>query len=253
MAMWPFIAALGVLSLGTLACLIPLARRRERLGGMLLAPGNALRNVAEQPDWIAPFFLVLVFALLGSMAEIGKFLEGISRSGGGISGSARIIIMIIPFLMVVGILAFNLGAWVVRTGCIWLLARISGEKTRFYPLLSAVGYASLPEFLFGGIVTACVIAFGGVHLSPTFSIAPPTSLAGLSPDLIAENIPLRFLFGRIELFGLWSLVLAIIGVQRVYGCPMRKAALIGAMYWILVLGMIVGVVAIWDATQQMMG
>lgn len=247
MAMWPFTAALGVLGLGALACLIPLARRRERLGGMLLAPRSALRDVAGQPDWIAPLSLVLVFALLGSMAQSGKFLEAVGGSGGGISDSERILIVIVPFLMVVGMLAFNLGAWVVRTGCIWLLARISGEKTRFYPLLSAVGYASLPEWLFGGIITACVIAFGGADLSPTFSIAPPTSLAGLFPDLTAENMPLQHLLGRIEPFGLWSLVLAVIGVQRVCGCAMRKAALIGAIYWMLVLGTTVGVVAIRDA------
>ena len=133
MAMWPFTATLGVLGLGTLACLIPLARRRERLGGMLLAPGSALRDVAGQPDWIAPFFFVLVFALLGSMAQTGRFVEEIGRSGGGISSSERILIVIIPFMMVVGILAFNLGAWVVRTGCIWLLARgLRGEN----PVLS---------------------------------------------------------------------------------------------------------------------
>ena len=130
-----------------------------------------------------------------------------------------------PFFMIIGILIFGYGAWIVRTGCIWLLARISGEQTRFYPLLSAVGYAYLPEML-GIIVVSSVLA--------------------VDPSRVSD------LLIALPLFGLWSLALAVIGTRRVYGFRMRKSVLIGAIYLILVVGAYAGVIAIGNAFQQMM-
>ena len=149
--------------------------------------------------------------------------------------------------MVVGATIFGYGAWFVRTGSIWLLARISGERTRFYPLLSAVGYAYLPVLL-RATVAAGMLAFGVAQISG-LSITMPTSLAGLFPALAAGKAPLRVLLGEIEIFSLWSLVLMVIGVQRVYGFRMRQAAVIGAIYWILVVGARVGVAALYSIWQ----
>lgn len=238
---WPFIAFLSIVAFGVLACLIPLAQRRERLGGVLLAPGRTLQDVAKQPDWVAPFFLVLASALLGALAASGSFLTSMGSRPPGLP----IFMMVMPlFFMVVVATIFGYGAWFVRTGSIWLLARISGERTRFYPLLSAVGYAYLPVLL-QATVAAGMLAFGVAQISG-LSITMPTSLAGLFPALAAGKAPLRVLLGEIEIFSLWSLVLMVIGVQRVYGFRMRQAAAIGAIYWILVVGATVGVAALWQ-------
>ena len=248
---WPFTTALGVLGLGILACLIPLVRRRERLGGILLSPGTTLQQVVGQPDWVGPFFLVLVSALVISMTKIGWMLPVMGGSGRGMPGSMRLVMtIVVPLFMMAGILVFSYGAWLARVGLIWLLARISGERVRLYPLLSVVGYAKLPEMLLGGIVMACAFSLGLAESSCHWPITTVTSLGSLFPNLAAG--PLRILLGAIELFGLWSLVLTIVGVQRVYGFPMRKAAFIVILYWILAVGAIIGFGAIVGVITKMM-
>ena len=84
------------------------------------------------------------------------------------------------------------------------------------------------------------------------SFTMPTSLAGLFSGLAAGNNPMRALLGEIELFALWSVVLTIVGVQRVYEVSMMKAGFVVILYWLLSVGAIVGFVAIVDLFQQMM-
>ena len=253
---WPFTTGLGILGVAILACMVPLFQRRGRLGGVLLSPGDTFREVAAQPDWVGPFFLVLVSSLLISVTMTGKMLSAMGDFGGGMPGGMPIVMMtVMPLLMMAAALIFSYLAWLVRAGLIWAFARITGEQTPFYPLLSVVGYALVPEMLLGGIVMACAVVFGMVQLSTFYmmsSLSMPTSLAGLFSGLAVGNDPIRALLWEIELFSLWSLVLTIVGVQRVYGFPMGKAGIIVVLYWLLVVGTVVGFVALANAVQQMM-
>jgi hypothetical protein len=248
---WPFTTGLSVTGVAILACLVPLAQRRGRLGGILLSPGRTFQEVAEQPDWVGPFFLVLVSALVASVTTIGKMLTVMGRSTGGMPGGMQIVMLVVmPLVATIALVVYTYLAWLVRTGLIWLLARMSGKRVRFYPLLSTMGYAYLPEMLLAGLVMAVAFGFGGAQASDPWS-AMVTSVAGLLPDLAAGNAPLRVLLGEIELFSLWSLVLVIVGTQRVYGFSMRKAAVIGILYWLLAVGAMVGFVALADVVKQM--
>ena len=247
-----FTAVLGVIGLGILASLIPLARRRDRLGGVLLSPASTLQEVAGQPEWVGPFFLLLVSALIGALAGIGMFLKMLAGASG--LPFATMIVMAAMSLLTVLIAAF--ASWFIRTGGIWLLARLSGAKTRFYPLLSVTGYAFLPELL-AAVLMFFVLIFGQAQF-PSLSPAMPTSLAGLFPDLVKgsgppglANTPLAVLLTRIELFALWSLALTAVGLQRVYGFSMRKAGILSALYWILAVSATVGFAVLMNAFQQM--
>ena len=247
---WPFTTALGALGIGALACLMPLSRRRGRLGGILVSPGRAFQQVAEQPEWVGPFFLILVSVLILSVAMIGTMLAQMGGDlGGGMPGPMKIVMMIgIPLFMLVSLLVGSFIAWFIRVGVIWILARISGERTRLYPLLSVVGYAYLPEMVLGSLVMAGALSFGLVQISMsgTSSVLMPTSMAGIFPALAAASDPLRHLLEEVELFGLWSLMLTIVGVQRLYGFRMLKSAVIVILYWILTVGAVVGFVALVD-------
>ena len=234
---WFLPVVFGVVGLGILTCLIPLIRRRERLGGILLSPGSAFRELVTQPDWVGAFCIVLVSALLGALNPIGMLFKMTT----GISGFLRAMI----FMFLLKPLITSFGVWFISTGCLWVFARISGEKTRFYTLLCIVGYASLP-MLFASMMMLWVYSFEQASLSNLFQegLVMPTSLARLFPDLIKGHnigaITARALLKEIELFGLWSLVLTTIGTQRVYGFSMRKSAIINAIYWIVPVGISVG-------------
>jgi hypothetical protein len=65
-------------------------------------------------------------------------------------------------------------------------------------------------------------------------------MARLFPDFAATKPQLSILLNQLELFTIWSLVLTIIGVQRIYGFSTRKAASIVILYWLLLLGISIG-------------
>ncbi|MBT4502726.1 MAG: hypothetical protein HOC74_33650 [Gemmatimonadetes bacterium] len=250
---WPFTTGLALFGAVILACLVPLVRRRELLGGILLSPGLTLQEVAEKPDWVGPFCLVMVSSLLAAVIMLGKMLTGLGGfPGGGLPIGAQIATMIVmPMFTTLAVLIAAYLSWLIRGGTIWGLGRISGDRVPFYPLISVVGYAFLPEMLLTGIAMAIGTGFGGVQASSPWD-GMVTSLAGLLPGLGAGNAPLRALLGEIELFSFWSLGLTIVGVQRVYGFSMRKAGCIGVLYWLLAVGAIVGFAFLADLFRQMM-
>lgn len=249
---WPFITGLVLFGGVILICLVPLVRRRELLGGILLSPGLTLQEVVEKPDWVGPFCLVMVSSLLVAVTMLGSMLTNLGNFPGGMPVGAQIATMIImPLFTTLAVLIVAYLGWLVRGGGIWVLARISGARVPFYPLISVVGYAFLPEMLLTGVVMAIAIGFGGVQTSSPWG-GMVTSVAGLFPALAAGDEPLRALLGEIELFSFWSLGLTIVGVQRVYGFSMRKAGCIGVLYWLLAVGAIVGFAVLTDLFKQMM-
>lgn len=219
---WPFTTALAILGVGVLACLMPLVRRGERLGGVLLSPDRVFQEVTGQPDWVGPFFLILVSVLVGSIAMTGKLLTEMGGTLGGMPGAVGMMMIGMPLFVLAAMLVGGYAGWFIRAGSIWIIARLSGERSLFYPLLSVVGYAFLPELLLGGIVMACVVSFGEISISSMSSLIASTSLAGVLPAL-AGSSPMRALLGEIELFAIWSVVLTTVGVRRVYGVSIRKA------------------------------
>ena len=252
---WPVTAMLAVFGIGALACLVPLGRRRGRLAEIILSPGRAFQGIAEQPEWVGPFFLILVSVLIGAVAAIGTVVQMVSPGMGGMPAAMRLVtIIVVPLLTSAGVILGVYAAWFIRTGLIWLLARICGERTSFRRLLSVIGYAYLPDVLLGGMLMACALAFGYLEVSPAgpSPVAMPTSLAALLPGLGAGSQPLRYLLEDIEVFTLWSLILTAIGVQRAYGFGLRKAAVIVVLYWALVLGAGMGFHAVTEWFQELM-
>ena len=245
---WPFIAVLGILGLGILACLFPLARQRQRLGGLLLAPRQTFQEIAAAPDWMGPFFLILISALLLAMTAMGKAFMAMGNMPTDMPDAIQMVMMILlPFFILIGMLIFSFLTWLVRAGAIWLLSLIAGEQISFYPLLVVVGYAKLPELLLGSMVMAYTIAFS--QMSPDLWGMMVTSLAGLT-ELGAGKPVLQALLGQIELFGLWSLALTIVAVQQVFTPRTGKATVTVVVYWLLAGGGVVGFFALIQRLQH---
>jgi len=249
---WPLTTGLALFGVAILACLAPLYKRRERLGGVILSPGDTFRELAEEPDWVGPFFMVPVASLLLVVSGLGKLFTGPGGFAGGMPGNMQIMMMVVmPLFSTIAVLVVAYLSWLIRAMAIWVLARISGDRVALFPLISVVGYAFLPELLLAGVVMAVAISFGGAETMSAWG-GMVTSLAGLYPGLAAGDAPLRSLLGEIELLSFWSLALTIVGVQRVYGFSMRKAACIGVLYWLLAVGATVGFAALTDVFKQMM-
>ncbi|NKB67361.1 MAG: hypothetical protein GKR89_09900 [Candidatus Latescibacteria bacterium] len=230
---WPFI--LGLLALGACfaLCLVPLYRRRARLGQVLLDPARALHF--SQPDWFGPFCMAWVAALplaaLQGQYAVQRLVGALANAPTGPQVSVLILGALFGLVFYAGI---YLGTWLIRTTLIWLLARASGGRAPFAVLLTTVGYASVPEYLLGTLVMAAATTFqfSPLAASPTVLI---TSLAAFWPQLAATVPGVGVFLEEIELFALWSLVLTIIGTQGVFNFSRWQAAAVVLVYWLAAL------------------
>ena len=156
---WPFQTAIVVIGLATLVCVIPLYSRRTRLGSLVVSPKRAFEEIAAEPDWVGPFFIALGATLVIAVAFVGAFLPMFGTSGG--PGIFPLIMMtVVPVITLVAMFLAALANWIIRAGAVWLLAQLFGKQTRFYPVLSAVGYAFMPEMLVGSLLMAVFIGAG---------------------------------------------------------------------------------------------
>ena len=195
---------------------------------------------------------MLVAGLVVSVGFIGKVLPDI---GDDLPGQLRLPMMIgLPIFVLLGGLIASVVGWTIRAGAIWILSRLAGERASFYALFSVVGYAYIPQVLLTALVMAGAVGFGLVKFSVAdiSSMVPPTSALWLLPEGTVDSPVARSLIAQIELFALWSLVLTIIGVQRVYAFNMSKAAAVVLLYWVLEIAVAAGFVALMMGFQQLM-
>jgi hypothetical protein len=253
MPTWPFTAALVVLGIGALACVMPLVKRSELLGGVLVAPTRTLQMVAGAPDWVGPIVVVVIATLVTTVAFTGRIVSEMGGMFGGAPGAFQMVMMIaMPVVGLLGGFVATLIGWTIRTGAIWVLARIVGERANFRSLFAVVGYAYIPQLLLGSLVTAVSIGFGAMEfsMSSTPDMAVPTSLLWFLPAGTADSTAMQHLLGQIELFALWSLVITAIGVRQVYPFSMTKSAVVVAIYWIVSTAVTVGFFALITAIQE---
>ena len=191
----------------------------------MLSPGSTLDALVARPDWVGPLFLVTTMGLLillGFLAQAGQLIAGMPS-----------IALIFSFPFAVGcMLIFVYGLWLGRTATIWLVARITGQQTAFFPLFCTVGYASMPEYLLGSVAMVLTVTSGASQTGGFISSAP-TSLGFLLSHETIDNPLLSSIVGSIELFHLWSLVLIVLGLQRLFAISRNQAAIIVVVYWMI--------------------
>ena len=249
---WPFATAVVLLGGAALACVFPLYSRSERVGAVIVAPQRAFQGVAAEPDWVGPFFAMLVAGLVLSVGFIGKMLPDI---GDDFPGQLRLPMMIgLPVFIFLFGLVSSVACWAIRAGAIWIIARLAGKHASYRSLFSVVGYAYIPQVLLAALVMAGAVGFGFVEFSVAdiSNAVPPTSLLWLLPEGTVNAPVAKSLTAQIELFALWSLALTIIGVQRVYAFDMSKAAAVVLLYWILDIAAAAGFVALMMGLQQLL-
>ena len=252
---WPFQTAIVVIGLATLVCVIPLYSRRTRLGSLVVSPKRAFEEIAAEPDWVGPFFIALGATLVIAVAFVGAFLPMFGTSGG--PGIFPLIMMtVVPVITLVAMFLAALANWIIRAGAVWLLAQLFGKQTRFYPVLSAVGYAFMPEMLVGSLLMAVFIGAGITEFTipNAADMAPPTSLLWLLQGSGEFSMAAQHLLAELELFALWSLALTVVAVQRAYVFTVAKAAAVVGIYWVGAIAVVAGFIAMmaefWELTQS---
>ena len=114
------------------------------------------------------------------------------------------------------------GTLVVALGC-WAVARAHGVQARFVQALALVVHASV------------VLALGQLVATPLDyvreSLTSPLNLTAILP-LMEDGTAVARVFGAIDVFGLWWLVLVAMGLAALTGRSVRRyAALLAAAYF----------------------
>jgi hypothetical protein len=225
-----------------------------RLIGVLVAPGETFRSIAERPTWLPP---LLLLALLG--AAVGLVLQMRTDPEEMVRGQLEMVKVDVPQeqvdkmvedaenrstgakagLTVIGVVV-QAAVYAVVAVLFWIGFRLFGSEMDYLRSLATTlhGYLplavgsliNLPLMLTRETLTFEEARNGGVLVSSLKALAPEdaSSLTGT-------------LLGSFDLFTIWTLVLLTIGYKAVAKVSTAVASGIVILFWLVY---IVGKVAI---------
>jgi hypothetical protein len=227
-----------------------------RLIGVLVAPGETFRSIAERPTWLAPLLALVLLTgavslvvqartdpeemVRGQMEmlkvdvpqqDIDKAIERAENQTTG----AKIGLLVFGVVLQVAFYAF-------LAVLFWIGFRMFGSEMDYLHSLATTAYAYMPfavatlinlPLLFSrGSLTWEEVQSGGVLVS---------SLKALAPE--GATAVTRMLLGSLDLFTIWTLVLLTIGYRTVAKVSTAVASGIVLLYWLIYVVGKVGIAA----------
>lgn len=201
--------------------------------GVLVAPGRTFASLGERAPLLAPYAVLTAASVLAAVLTLGKtaaFSEEVLRASGSVPPEA------VQAAIRVGAVAGLAGAAVgpLLTGLaaaavLALAALLAGGRGQLRPLLSMVGYASLPAGVLGALVRAALVRAAPVEEMVLVS----TSAAAFLGREQAGTWVYRLAY-LLDPFALWTAALAVIGYAAVAGLRPARAAAVVLPLWALV-------------------
>jgi hypothetical protein len=225
----------------------------ERLIGVLMSPSETFASIARQPDFAVPLIVfIIVSAITGfvfaqrvdfvapareAMEARGNMTEAQMESALRITG---IISKILSYCAPV----FGLIILLIIAAVLLLAFRLMGGEGDFKQAFSVTLYAWMPQIIKSVIITILVAAKSGVTSMdlPVLVRSNPGFLVSL------KDHPLLFsLLTNVDLFGIWTLVLFIIGFSYVSKFSKGKSAAV--VITVRVIALLIGLIG--PAIQSM--
>ena len=229
-----------------------------RLLGALFSPGKTFRSIAERPTWVVA---LLVLAALGmamglavnqrldqremitrqmekfgaemTEAQIDEAVERAENPG-----------PLMRSLSVVGGFAGHAIAYLIFAFLFWLVFKLMGSEMTYKSSLSTALHASVPA----GIVFLLSIP---LVLSRS-SVGPEVMTEGVLASSPAAFMPegtsalVKAALGGLDFFTLWVLVLTVIGYRTVAKVSTTAAVAVAVLFWLLGVGMRLGMAALFS-------
>ncbi|ADU52075.1 hypothetical protein Tmar_1993 [Thermaerobacter marianensis DSM 12885] len=197
------------------------------LGGVLANPTATFAAFPAKQPWFVPLLLFGVIGAVGGWVIASATadvvltrIEELSGPAGNPMGDPSAVASFAGTVMMVTATAsgfFGPFLDVLMTAVVtWIVAAVARAVLPFAQLFSLAAYAYLPH-VFGTVLLAVLVASG---------LFDPLAMRGVFPTSLAVVVPgepgsfLAGLFGRVELFTLWSTVLLGIGL----GAAARRGA-----------------------------
>ena len=207
----------------------------------LIRPSRAFEWMRERPRWVWPFIVILaagtIFALTAAGTPAGReaqlqsleaqreqlgeemYQQALEQINSPLFRTAGVVIAVIGSL-VGGAAAFFLTA-IVYHGFIALLG--GRESADYRTALAVAGFSFLPGAIRSLLQTGAVL-FGGV--------LPAEGLSGILPrDQILT--PMGAFLSRIDLFVIWGLIIAAVGLATLFKVSRAKAWGVVLGWWAL--------------------
>jgi hypothetical protein len=203
----------------------------ERVKYLVIEPDKTMAYLSEKPKVLFPIFVTIFgFALL--MLPKLDMLRTFTQDAMMTQYAAQGIDMdqlpanIIEIGFWTGVVTAVLAPFVtmfLKSMIVHIISRITGGKGKFKAVLSVVGYGYLINLLGEGIRTIISVI--------TKSYIVYTSPAVFLPDA-ALGTPLHTFLATLDVFSIWYLILATIGLSYVHQVSRKKAGFIVFGSWL---------------------
>jgi hypothetical protein len=140
------------------------------------------------------------------------------------------------WVSVAGAPAGLIAQWALASLVLWAPATLATARTRYRAVLSVVAYAALPG-LFGKALDLGVAWMQGPEFGPDLVpvLSSATSLGALFPAV--QGAWPAALLGRLTVFGIWGLVLWVLGLSETLELGPKRAAAVAVPVWVLLLAL----------------
>lgn len=206
----------------------------KKLLNLYFNPVDVFKQLNEKPDWVIPVIITLVIILILTMVALPKVIipeqskrimemdrlteEQKEIAAGRLEG-------VQPYITTpIGVIVFSFILIFVKSGILFLIFSIFGEKTIFKKVLAIVSYSFLtgvPEVI---LKTSLMLIKGSTRVY--------TGLALLSTNLGVKS-PIFRLLERIDIFTIWHLCLISLGLAVIYKINYKKSFTIVFGLWLL--------------------
>jgi len=210
----------------------------QRVFGMFTEPREVFQYIDEKPGIILALLIPVLATVMISVAAIvqnfrnPQYLETMKKMPETMSNVMKYGASVIGAIFGV---VFVLIILLVQAGIIHVIAPFLNGKGSFKKLLCVLGYSSVPSLILG-ILSLIYIAINQNDYIP-FS-------ASLGLFFTQEKVGLYWhaLSQSIDIISFWSMGLVILGVSIIYKFSWKKAAVIILAFWLLGVGLGLGVI-----------
>jgi hypothetical protein len=126
---------------------------------------------------------------------------------------------------------YYFGDWLIKGAFIKTYAQFVRAQMRMGPLLSIVGYSSLPRLLFVSLAMVIDVSFGKpLYITPWFT----NVILGRTLENSMVGSPVFYaVLQQIQPFSLWSLLLTAMGIKYLFKSRILLGVYLAACCWLL--------------------
>lgn len=179
----------------------------QRLAKIIVGPSQAFEAIRENPRFLVPAVIVLVFSLACTALTLPEILalakEAMTASGQS-ADQMETILKMTGVSALIGVLITVPLVWLVKSLVLLVYNQLSTAEANFKQLFAVAVYSSIPR-IFSQVISTAVVKSAGYKAA----LQVNNSL-GLLMGGNTEGFLYRFL-SQVELFSVWGLLLLILG------------------------------------------